>query len=200
MLAVYRVSCDIRKYRYFKTEDKDFFQSVWPRIHGERINHKWAPPGFHIANPKGKTGHFFGFCGAGAFAIRKELLTRGAGGYPIGTFLDQGGEDYLPFKYKGGHYLGYNCTNCLSALDEEKSVFGKDGRVKKYVFHRSRFMFSLFTIPETRELLCVEGLMVPTDEFKGVVEASHLQGLIFEELWSEKENPAGAKGRSPKKK
>ncbi len=51
--------------------------------------------------------------------------------------------------------------------------------IDKYVFHGDRLDYSLFKIPETMggEILTVEGIASPNDEFKPLVEKHGLKGL-----------------------
>jgi len=44
---------------------------------------------------------------------------------------------------------------------------------------------TIFKIPQTRqsEVLVVEGLKAPEEEFRYTVEKSGLKGLLFTELW-----------------
>jgi hypothetical protein len=58
--------------------------------------------------------------------------------------------------------------------------------IDKYEFHADRLDYSLFKIPQTMhgEILTVEGIGSPDEEFKPLVEKYGLKGLRFEELWS----------------
>jgi hypothetical protein len=82
-----------------------------------------------------------------------------------------------------------NVVEVVNCLDTKKSKSLKDlpYAIVKYVFHRQRFTFSLFKIPQQRltHIFCVEGLDDPEYEFKGCVEANGLRGLLFENVWSE---------------
>ena len=84
-----------------------------------------------------------------------------------------------------------NVLDCVNCLDEQntKWVYGKTThsriRIKEYHFDASRFSeSSLFKIPEKVEIFTTSGLKDPEDEFKGIVEAEGLQGILFEEVWS----------------
>jgi hypothetical protein len=100
--------------------------------------------------------------------------------------------ELLPLPYEGEVYTLLNITECINCLDHEQTewIYGKSTGarigIKKYVFHQERFSESdLFKIPETctSEVLVVEGLKDIRDGFKYAVEASGLQGLIFELVW-----------------
>ncbi len=94
----------------------------------------------------------------------------------------------LPFKDKLYHVL--NVTECVNVLDDHKTEWLYEngiGPIKKYAFHAGRLTEApLFKIPETcrSEILTLEGIKDPEDEFKGRVERLGLKGLIFEEIWS----------------
>src|SRR5262249_36965515 len=102
-------------------------------------------------------------------------------------FFEQSGE-MLPFTDKGRQFFAFNCTNSINALDRSKTVFSAtQTSIDDYAFVATRFHFSLFSVPESNELLAVEGLSAPHDEFKGFVEQQKLTGLLFEELWRQEE-------------
>jgi hypothetical protein len=182
MLTVYRVMVPTVKFQCFHTDDTAFVEDVFPRFHSEPIEEKWKAPEVYIHKPRLKEGNFIGFLGGFIFAIKADTLKAF---YELTGFFEQSGEQ-LPLEYKNVQYVVFNCTNCLNALDQKKAVLSPSRQlIKEYVFHPKRFHFSLFTIPESRELLCVEGIDAPNDEFKGYVEERGLTGLIFEKLWSE---------------
>lgn len=98
----------------------------------------------------------------------------------------------LPLQeYEGRKLFLFNTTNVISCLDKKKSVYDHEAPslIEKYVFHAKRLNFSLFKIPETAggEMLTVEGLASPEDEFKPIVEKMGLKGLIFEKIWGDKD-------------
>ncbi len=101
--------------------------------------------------------------------------------------------EILPLPFNGHEYGILNITDCVNCLDDVRSewVLGKDTgkriRIERYVFFPDRFSEStLFKIPETRrgQLLTVEGVADPEQEFKPTVEKLGLTGLKFEPLWS----------------
>ncbi len=99
----------------------------------------------------------------------------------------------MPLPYENEVFTVLNVTECINCLDREKTEWeyakgsGKKLWIKKYAFHHDRFSSTIFKIPETcmSEILIVEGLRGPEDEFKQTVEAAGLQGLIFEKIWEE---------------
>lgn len=184
MLTVYRVRVATQRYQYFETEDMQFREKVWPRFHSDTLEDEWDPPAFYNAMPKKKEGHFIGFLGGRVFAVAQETLDA----HPmLDTFFEQCGE-LLPFKDKDRNLFAFNCTNCINALDDKKAVLSMTRtRIEKHAFIPARLQFSLFCVPEDRDLLCVEGMSAPHDEFKGYVEQQKLKGLMFEEVWREGE-------------
>lgn len=83
------------------------------------------------------------------------------------------------------------CPNCLDAKGSEwvygKST-GKPIRITGYSFYRKRFSEStIFKIPEfvRGAVFAIEGIKDPEDEFKHIVEARGLSGLIFQKVWEE---------------
>ena len=100
--------------------------------------------------------------------------------------LDQAGQQFqLPFA--GRKLIVLNVTYVIDCLNKKKSEYDPDlpHMIDKYVFHADRLDYSLFKIPQTQhgEILTVEGLASPDDEFKPLVEQHGLKGLRFEELW-----------------
>jgi hypothetical protein len=94
----------------------------------------------------------------------------------------------FPLPHNGTTYQLLNVTECINCLDTKKSKFYEDGAPQKYVFHPNRFSeSSIFKIPETAkgEVLLVEGARDPEEEFRALVEKHKLQGVLFEELWSD---------------
>jgi hypothetical protein len=102
--------------------------------------------------------------------------------------------ELLPLPHEGREYTVLNVTECINCLDQDASQWslnpstGERVRLVRYAFHRDRFSESpIFKIPETcrAEVLVVEGLLDPEDEFRSVVRRAQLRGLIFEQLWED---------------
>jgi hypothetical protein len=179
MLKVYRVGVATQRYQFFESDKLEFRETFW-KIHCEELGNLWKPPPVYVFNPKKKEGHFVGFLGGRVFAVTQETMKSFG---KLQTFFEQSGE-LLPFTHKSRQFFAFNCTNCLNALDEDKTVYSS-GRasIDRYAFLPTRFHFSLLTVPDSRELLAVEGLSAREDEFKGYVEKGKLTGLLFEEVW-----------------
>ena len=144
----------------------------------------WKAPEICIFNPKRERGDFFHLC-AGGPAVAEPAVER------LRDSLEMAGE-LLPLTYNGSTFFLLNvleCANCLDAHRTEWVIGKKTGnriRILKYHFDARRFTEStLFKIPETSssDILCVEGMKDPSDEFKAQVETAGLKGLVFEELW-----------------
>ncbi len=102
--------------------------------------------------------------------------------------------ELLPLPHRGDLFHLVNVLECVNCLDEQntKWVLGRTTnariRVEEYRFHANRLSEStLFKVPETAlgEVLTVSGLKDPEDEFKSVVEREGLEGINFEEVWSD---------------
>ena len=100
----------------------------------------------------------------------------------------------MPLTHEGEQFFALNVTECINVLDNESTqwVYGQSTgariRIEQYAFHADRLTETpLFKIPETSrsEILTVEGLKDPDDEFKSRVEKMGLTGLVFEEIWSD---------------
>lgn len=183
-MKVYRVRPDVNKFQHFMLEDPNIGLSEMMIFDGTLKNEKWKSPAVYITNPKQKTGHF------PVLWSTATLVVDGTAFEQLQDLLEMSGE-LLPLPYKGSMYHVLNVTECFNVLDENKTQWlyeQASGPIKKYSFHASRFSESpLFKIPETckSEILTIEGLKDPDDEFKGRVERLGLKGLVFEELWSD---------------
>lgn len=183
MFRVFRLRNDVSRYQYLLAADADadvqLYMDCRPRLA------TWTPPPVFVYQPLLEAGDFYQFGGAAPIASpRATEALRG--------FFEEAGE-LLPLPHAGTEYTLLNVTECINCLDHERSAWllTQDGeRVypTRYVFHPDRFSESaLFKIPETHrgEVLVVEGLRDPEDEFRAVVERAGLKGLRFEELWTE---------------
>jgi hypothetical protein len=180
MLSVYRIVPDWDKYRFFNSDDEALLK--W-RFDGKPIGTQWQPLNVYVPYPLHIEGDFWGcFQRNAIFAVTPER--RGS----IESFLDQSCEQ-LPLEYEGRVFTIANVTHVVNCLNKKRSQYDPEfpDLIEQYVFHPRRFEFSLFKIPETRmkDVLCVEGIAGPEDEFKGAVEKYKLKGLRFDLLWTE---------------
>lgn len=175
--AVYRVTADVNHFKSLHTD------SFFVEFDGTRKALSWKVPVVYSLHPLRDEGDVWGcWFGGEVFAVneRAQEILR--------PFLDQSAEE-LPVRMKGQKLKVVNVVEVVNCLDAKKSKTTKDlpHDIQKYVFHRQRFTFSLFKIPEQRltHIFCVEGLNDPEHEFKGSVEANGLRGLRFDKVWSE---------------
>ena len=145
----------------------------------------WKPLDVYAHNPKLKRGNFAHLC-SGAFVIDAQATDK------LRAVLKMAGE-LLPIEYEDTGLSLFNALECVNCLDgqETKWVLGKTTgtriRIVEYHFRSDRLSeSSIFKIPETAkaEILCIEGMKDPEDEFKAQVEAAGFTGLLFDELWS----------------
>lgn len=179
MPTVYEVLPDLNTYRYALWCDSRVNRIA--QLDGTREADAWIPFPVYDVMPLHREGDFWGEFG-GAFAVKRSSLA------PIVKFIDQSCE-LLPIAMEEGPELVImNVVYVPNCLDRKRSMFDEvdTSRIVNYVFHAERLGYSLFKIPERRhsEVLCVEGVVAPHDEFKATVERSGMTGLIFKKLWS----------------
>lgn len=187
-IQIFRIRLNSNKFQRFLPTD----ESVWktdtlkmdcrPKLAG------WAAPEVYIHNPTLESGDFFHLC-SGAFVVNDAAAEQ------LREILEIAGE-LLPINYEGHCFSLLNVMECVNCLDAEKTewvtgkITGAKIRIVRYQFDKRRLTeSSLFKIPETAvsEMLCIEGLKAPEDEFKTQVESSGFRGLIFERIWADNE-------------
>lgn len=188
MATVYRVLADPQEYQELRAANVD--DEARYRFDGTPLIDIWDPPVVYFPHPTMKEPDFWScFCKRSIFGITADVAEK------IVAFLDQSCE-LLPLSCELPPLCGANreislcnVTNVVNCLDSRKSTQVPDipWWFTEYVFHPDRFEYSLFKIPQTRmtELLCVEGLVARSDEFKGTVERLGLTGLRFQKLWTD---------------
>jgi hypothetical protein len=179
MLTVYRVLADVDHYQYLLADDVNALRK-YP-FDGSPVTALWEQPAVYVANPSKPKGDFLGcFSYASVFAATPEVYRR------MRTVFDESSE-MLPLNYQEGELLICNVTNVLNCLDKKNSSHkpGVPHWIDKYAFFAHRFNYSLFKIPETSEVFCVEGAAAAEDEFKGKIEILGLKGLDFRKVWSQ---------------
>ncbi len=175
MTAVYRVQCDVNRYRYVLPEDT---QAISGLGYGLPVT-GWDTPQGYIYEPLLPSSDFtdFGLISSW-FATTAAVVAR------LSPMLEVAGQ-LLPLAVEDVDepLQLLNVTETVNALNgKESDIFrGPSGaviRVKQYVFHRSRLPeSSVFKIPETArsEVLCSSGRKDSHDEFKERVEE---EGLV----------------------
>lgn len=187
-MRVYRVQLDLNRFQFFAPEDQEVFKKQTLVFDGTPRLENWTPPGVYIYQPKLRRGNFLGTgVGGGAFVCDERAREE------LQTHFEMSGE-LLPLPHKGEMFHIVNVTQCINALDEQRTewVIGRETRarigIKRYAFHADRVPDTpLFKIPETdkSEILTAEGRFDPEDEFKPTVEQLGLTGLIFEQIWTD---------------
>jgi len=183
--AVYRVQCDVNRYRYVTPEDH---QTISGLGYGLPVS-RWESPQGYIYEPLLPSADFTDFALTSKwFATTAAVVAR------LSPMLEVAGQ-LLPLAVEDVDepLQLLNVTETVNALNgKESDIFrGPSGvviNVKRYVFHRKRLPgSSLFKIPETarREVLCSSGLKDSHDEFKERVEEEGLTGLRFTLIWND---------------
>jgi len=181
MPSVYRVLRDA-EYQYLESVDTDRWLSErkasW-RFDGTPVGDTWTPLEMYVREPLLKKPDIW--------ACSDALIFEPHAVDVLQTFLDQSGEQFaLPFEDRVLTVL--NVTYVLNCLNKEKSDYDLElpHIIDDYAFFADRLDYSLFKIPETRhsQILVVEGLAAPGDEFKAIVESYGFAGLRFDRLWS----------------
>lgn len=183
-MRIYRIRNDVKAYQSLVDDD-----SVWKgdllTFDCEPKSPTWRPPSVYIGNPKLRRGHFAYLC-PGALVVDESARRQ------LADLLEMSGE-LLPLPHKAEVFHVLNVMECVNALDEDTtewiygSATGVRIDIRRYSFHARRFLeVPLFKIPETSaaDILTIEGMKDPDDEFKGRVERLGLTGLCFEEIWS----------------
>lgn len=184
-MKIYRVVADVNEFQYLMLQDESLELSETTTFDGTPKAAKWSSPEVFIYKPNHKKGNFPDFWATSTLVVDETALEQ------LRDLLEMSGE-LLPLRYKSSLYHILNVTQCINALDEHKTEWfyeKESGPIKKYVFHANRLAETpLFKIPQTckSEILTVEGLKDPDDEFKGRIERLGLKGLNFVEVWNDK--------------
>lgn len=178
-MKVYRIRPDVNRYQYFLVEREEDVETLWMDCTSKAA--QWVPPPVYVYEPKHKVGDFYNFGIAG-------LITSPRATDALRPHLEAAGE-LLPLPYQGEEFTVLNVLQCIDCLDQERSE-ERPGYYTKYVFHPDKLAqvpSTLFKIPQTHrgEILVVEGLRAPHEEFRYAVERAGLKGLLFTERWSD---------------
>ncbi len=182
MPRVYRVKNDVDNFQYFLTRDSGDYARL--NMDGTPRAETWNPPAVYIYKPRLQKGDFFDSSGSALIASPRATET-------LRLHFEQAGE-LLPLPYGGEVFTLLNVTECIDCLDQDRTEWrlAPDGTklaIRKYAFHRDRFSSDIFKIPETcvSEVLVVEDRRDPADEFRYVLTAANLRGLVFEKIWED---------------
>lgn len=185
-MEIFRIRLDVNVYQRFLPADQSFWQMDNLRMDCTPKLPDWRAPEIYIHNPKRKQGNFY-YLSSGSFVVDSQTAEQ------LRSILEMSGE-LLPLEHAGNTYYLLNILECVNCLDQQKTKWvvdekaGVKVRILEHHFHRQRLVEStIFKIPETAagDILCVEGLKDPEDEFKAQVEACGFTGLLFDKLWSD---------------
>ena len=185
-MNVYRIVEDVNLCQSFCLEDESLWQTDSLLFDCAKKKDSWNPPSVYVLNPKLKMGNFI-------YLIPGALICDQIATEALRDILEMSGE-LLPILHEGKEYTILNVTECVNALNQEKTEWKYSKRsgakigIAHYSFHMNRFPeTSLFKIPETSrsEILTYSGLKDPEDEFITICQKQGLTGLLFEELWSD---------------
>jgi len=184
-MKVFRAVPQFNDFQYLLLADSESTGSDQFRFDCTPIS-DWRTLAVFSFKPKLMAGDFWGF-----EMLRSTWATTAPATEKLREFLVMAGQ-FLPVAFESNEFSVINVTECINCLDttntewiHEKSS-GRPIRIAKYAFHPDRMSeSSIFKIPETAksEILCYEGLKDSADEFKGFVEANHMTGIRFEEVW-----------------
>ena len=182
-MKVFRVSTDVNRFQYFLPERKRDHDLL--NFDGSVRYDSWHPPKVRIYKPTHERGDFFNFDSSALIASKHatEVLLE---------FFEASGE-LLPLPFGKETFTVVNITECVNCLNRDATHWwfvdedtGERYRPEKYVFNTDLLPEAgLFKIPETvmSEVLIIEGLKEPHEEFRFLVKKHNLKGLVFEELW-----------------
>jgi hypothetical protein len=176
-MRVYEIRVDINRYQVLSPVIDEELSRL--RTDGTPLSSTWTPPAVFIADDGALPGDFLSLVGS-------SLVTTPRGTNALKHILAGAGE-LRSFPFNGVNYTLTNVTNIIDCLDVTKSVTYP--YVEKYVFDPCKLResrSSLFRIPQTRhvEILCIEGLLRPEDDFLRVTREHNLLGLKAVLLWS----------------
>lgn len=148
-----------------------------------RLAH-WKPPGAFVYKPRLKRGNFLALGGCSTFVVDATAAEE------LADLLEKSGE-LLPLTVNGEQFYVVNVTQCFDVLDHDHTKWkhrSKRSSIDRFAFCADRLsvVSPLFKIPENNrsDILTIEGLKDPQDEFKARVEQKGLKGLKFIEIWS----------------
>ena len=181
MPTVYRVLRDARYQRLEPVNKDDFLNASkngWA-FDGTSHADDWEPLEMFVREPMLDRPDVWQIAGSFAFEDHAADIVQ--------LCLDQTSEQFkLPFEDR--ILIVPNVTYVIDCLDKHQSDYDEElpHMISEYSFHEDRLDFSLFKIPETRmsELLTVEGVSSPDEEFKPLIEKHGLKGLQFQEIWT----------------
>jgi hypothetical protein len=206
-ITFYEVGTDPDRYQYFLLEE---IGRVGLLSDGRPWEDNWLPPKVFSFQPRLREGDFWDF-GLGAvgkcFAVRPEALQR----TEVSHFLNSAGE-LLALPYLGREFKVLNITECIDALDHERTTYREDmefdeeeldelddetrrlieeepseRQVKTPVFRLDRLGWQLFKVPETaitKIYYWERSEDDPEQQFRPYCQTQGLTGLTFTPIYS----------------
>lgn len=204
-ITFYEVDTDVELYQYFLLDEGE--QPKELVSDGRPWKDIWQPPTVFSFQPRLREGDFWNF-GLGAFgtsfAVRPESFERTGVAY----YLEGAGE-LLPLPYQGREFKVLNITECIDALDRERTVWydyqdldpAEAGEladeaaqalaeaepvVDKPAFRLDRLGWQLYKLPETAitKIYYWEHSGMAEEQFRLFCEREGLKGLIFTPIYS----------------
>jgi len=184
-MKIYKIIPDVDNYQWVMPKNESDLMTKLS-FDCEPKKDKWQPVDMFVFNPKKKKGNFYSLGGIGALVCDEKALD------VLLTSFEMAGE-VLALKLGSEVLYVINVLQCTNALDYEKSKWsyysdGTRGRLLQYAFYRNRLTeSSIFKIPETSrtEIFTYSGTKDPEDDFLYLYHANKLEGLLFEEVYSQ---------------
>jgi hypothetical protein len=184
-MKIYKITADANEYQWVmpKNEKSLLAELAFDCISKQEV---WQPLDMYIFNPKKRKGNFYSLGGIGALVFDKSTLDS------MLTQFEMAGE-ILNINVGNEGLYTLNVLECINALDENRTKWklyenGARGRILEYAFYINRLPeSSIFKIPETSktEIFTYSGIKDPLDEFYHLYMQHDMQGLVFEEVYSQ---------------
>jgi hypothetical protein len=174
--------------------DRDRYQFFLPTAEGHSILYDvggtpmkaiWKPPEVVIERPKHRRGNFFN-------QRDTYMIVDARAAEALRSIFEEAGE-LLPLPHKGDMYYVVNVTTVADCIDAEKTHYrtlpsGFHYQITRYEFSPDRLpSTAIFKAPglASTQIFAIEGRGDPDNEFRAIVEREKLEGLYFNEIWSD---------------
>jgi len=163
--------------------DEAIWKTMKLRMDCTSKGHDWSPPELWVPDPSLPKANFCSLTAGGL--VIDEVSTK-----KLLPILLKSGE-LLPLKHQGENFHLLNVTECVDALDHDKTMWVIDEQtgikvdINRHVFVGDRLpQSSIFKIPQRKAtLMVIEGRYPEEEELKGMVDKHNLTGIRFEKLW-----------------
>lgn len=192
-MKIYRLSTNVSGYQYFRTRATTDDMRLRQIADDCRPQGKdWLPPTVFVYEPKLKAGDFYGIHVGGLLVVSRwaaEVLK---------DFFSENTE-LLPIYHEEKTFWLVNVIRCLNCLDREQTQWKHakqfEDRLIRVGIEKPAFypgllpeLGGLFKIPETcstQILVLVRPDRPRSDDFVYTAKKNKLEGLTFEEIWSD---------------